>query len=434
MNKAIVIGAGLAGSEAAWQLTRHGFHVDLYEMRPTQTPSTHTTGDAAELICSNSFKNQDIESAQGLLKEELSRLGSLVMHCAKKTAIPAGSALAVDRSAFSQLMTQYLHQNPRITLHRKQVESIPDTPCIVATGPLTEGKMADAIAQICGTSLYFFDAAAPIVSVESLNIDKVFAASRHGNGSDYLNCPMTQDEYEAFWQALSTAQRAPLHAFDERKVFEGCLPVEILAQRGVDTLRYGAMKPVGLIDPHTGRRPYAVVQLRREDALGESYNLVGFQTNLKMGEQKRVFGMIAGLENAEYLRYGRMHRNSFLSSPGKIDRNYRVLSAPHVYIAGQLTGVEGYLACVASGFVAGTALARQLQGQKAPDYTQETIIGALGYYISQYVGKNFQPMGPSHGLLAPLNEKTRRVDRGLAYANRSLGHLDHMIDRLPTWV
>nr|MDD6336607.1 methylenetetrahydrofolate--tRNA-(uracil(54)-C(5))-methyltransferase (FADH(2)-oxidizing) TrmFO [bacterium] len=423
-----VIGAGLAGSEAAWQLAVRGVHVVLHEMRPGEASPAHHSGQMAELVCSNSFKSTDITSAQGLLKEELRRLGSLIMACADQTSVPAGAALAVDREAFSGLVTGAINAHPNIRVEHERVDTLPEGPCIVATGPLTDGALAEEIASLVGQPLHFFDAAAPVVYADSLAEGAFFSASRHGKGDDYLNCPLDREQYLAFWQALCTAEEAPVHGFEDKAVFEGCVPVEVLARRGEDTLRFGPMKPVGLINPATGRMPYAVLQLRREDRAGILYNLVGFQTHLKMPEQRRVFGMIPALAGARYARYGVMHRNSFLPSPDHLDACYRLKARPNIWFAGQMTGVEGYLACAASGFVCGRAAAGMVMGKPMPDYTDQTVIGALGHYVSGYAGGNFQPMGPSHGLLAPLNQRAGKRDRGLLYANRSLNHIDFMAD------
>jgi methylenetetrahydrofolate--tRNA-(uracil-5-)-methyltransferase len=349
-----VVGAGLAGCEAAWQIAGRGISVDLFEMKPLRFSPAHSSGNFAELVCSNSLKAERVESAAGLLKEEMRRLGSLLVPCAYECRVPAGGALAVDRDEFAKIVTEKIRSHPLIHVHTEEVTELPsDGVSIIATGPLTSAALAEKISALCGGSLSFYDAAAPIVTAESLNMERIFSASRYGRGGDdaYLNCPMNREEYEAFYQELVTAERAPLHGFDaaDPKVYEGCMPVEVMAGRGGDTLRFGPMKPVGLRDPQTGHRPWAVLQLRREDAQGSLYNLVGFQTNLKFGEQKRVFGMIPGLEHAEFVRYGVMHRNTFLDSPLVLSADFSLKQNPNLFFAGQITGVEGYMESAASG-------------------------------------------------------------------------------------
>ena len=407
MEQATVIGAGLAGCEAAWQLARRGVPTTLIEMKPDKyTPAHHHAG-FAELVCSNSLRSDQLTNAVGLLKEEMRQLGSLVMRAADATRVPAGGALAVDREAFSQYITDAVSGHPLITVEHAEVTQLPARNAIIATGPLTSDALAAQIAALPGLqTLNFFDAAAPIVSGESLDMDKVFRQSRYGRGDDYLNCPMSREEYEAFYQALLTAEKADVHGFDGTQVFEGCMPIEVMAARGEMVMAFGPMKPVGLTDPRTGREPYAAVQLRAENAAGTMYNLVGFQTRLKWGEQKRVFSMIPGLEHAEFLRYGVMHRNTFLHSPGFLDANYQMISRPGVYFAGQMTGVEGYVESASSGMVAGISLARQLLGLAPVDFTQLTAIGALAHHVAHASG-DFQPMNANFGLIAPCERRIR---------------------------
>ncbi|MGN0758914.1 MAG: methylenetetrahydrofolate--tRNA-(uracil(54)-C(5))-methyltransferase (FADH(2)-oxidizing) TrmFO [Candidatus Ventricola sp.] len=407
MEQATVIGAGLAGCEAAWQLARRGVPTTLIEMKPDKyTPAHHHAG-FAELVCSNSLRSDQLTNAVGLLKEEMRQLGSLVMRAADATRVPAGGALAVDREAFSQYITDAVSGHPLITVEHAEVTQLPARNAIIATGPLTSDALAAQIAALPGLqTLNFFDAAAPIVSGESLDTGKVFRQSRYGRGDDYLNCPMSREEYEAFYQALLTAEKADVHGFDGTQVFEGCMPIEVMAARGEMVMAFGPMKPVGLTDPRTGREPYAAVQLRAENAAGTMYNLVGFQTRLKWGEQKRVFSMIPGLEHAEFLRYGVMHRNTFLHSPGFLDANYQMISRPGVYFAGQMTGVEGYVESASSGMVAGISLARQLMGLAPVDFTQLTAIGALAHHVAHATG-DFQPMNANFGLIAPFERRIR---------------------------
>ena len=407
MEQATVIGAGLAGCEAAWQLARRGVPTTLIEMKPDKyTPAHHHAG-FAELVCSNSLRSDQLTNAVGLLKEEMRQLGSLVMRAADATRVPAGGALAVDREAFSQYITDAVSGHPLITVEHAEVTQLPARNAIIATGPLTSDALAAQIAALPGLqTLNFFDAAAPIVSGESLDTGKVFRQSRYGRGDDYLNCPMSREEYEAFYQALLTAEKADVHGFDGTQVFEGCMPIEVMAARGEMVMAFGPMKPVGLTDPRTGCEPYAAVQLRAEKAAGTMYNLVGFQTRLKWGEQKRVFSMIPGLEHAEFLRYGVMHRNTFLHSPGFLDANYQMISRPGVYFAGQMTGVEGYVESASSGMVAGISLARQLLGLAPVDFTQLTAIGALAHHVAHASG-DFQPMNANFGLIAPYERRIR---------------------------
>ena len=399
-----VIGAGLAGCEAAYQLAERGVSVSLYEMKPKRRSPAHKSDDFCELVCSNSLRAAGLQNGPGLLKEEMRLLRSLVMACADKTRIPAGGALAVDREGFSSMVTARIKAHPNITVIEEEVLRIPEGPSIVATGPLTDGALLEDIGALLGEGLHFYDAAAPVVSAESLNMDRVFRASRYGEGSDYLNCAMTREEYFRFLRALQEAETVPLKAFETLKVFEGCMPVEVMAKRGDMTLAFGPLKPVGLRDERMGERPFAVVQLRQDDAAGTLYNMVGFQTNLKFGEQRRVFGMIPGLERAEFVRYGVMHRNTFLSSPGNLTWDYACVKREGLYFAGQITGVEGYIESAASGLVAGIALARKLQGRPPLDFTTRTATGALAHYVSEYCGGGFQPMNINFGILSPLSD------------------------------
>ena len=402
-----VVGAGLAGSEATWQLIRRGFPVRLIEMKPVKFSPAHKSAGFAELVCSNSLKAEQMSNASGVLKAEMRALDSLILRCALESRVPAGGALAVDRDRFSGLITEAIKSSPLVTFETGVVDAIPDAPCIIATGPLTDPALVNAIESLPGAkSLHFFDAAAPIVTAESLNMDKVFRASRYDRGSDYLNCPMTEDEYNAFYDALVGAELAELHDFEKKLVFEGCLAVEILASRGRQTLAFGPLKPVGLIDPRTGKEPYAVVQLRQENEAGTMYNLVGFQTRLKWSEQKRVFRMIPGLENAEFARYGVMHRNTYLNGPDMLGANYALKGNPLIRFAGQLSGVEGYMESTASGLVAAIGLACALDGKPEPDFTQKTIHGALARHVST-PNANFQPMNANFGILEPLEVRVR---------------------------
>ena len=428
MTKVKVIGAGLAGCEAAWQLANEGFEVDLYEMKPQKFSPAHKYGGFAELVCSNSLKASRLDSAAGLLKEEMRILGSLIVPCAEKTSVAAGGALAVDRTAFSDLVTEKIKTCDKIKIISEEVSEIPDGNVIIATGPLTSGGLAKSITKKCGEYLSFFDAAAPIVSFESLDKERVFFASRYGKGDDdYINCPMNKDEYLNFYNALINAESAELKEFDKQsfKVYEGCMPIEVLAKRGEDTMRFGPLKPVGLTDPRTGKRPYAVVQLRKENSEGTMYNLVGFQTNLKFGEQKRVFSMITGLENAEFIRYGVMHRNSFINSPKLLNADFSMRKFPEIFFAGQITGVEGYIESAASGIMAGKNMARSLKGQKTLILPETTMIGALSRYISDEYVTNFQPMGCNMGILPELPERIR--DKKIKYtmlAERAIASLN----------
>lgn len=421
-----VIGAGMAGCEAAWQIANSGIEVDLYEMKPLRFSPAHTSENFAELVCSNSLKAERIESAAGLLKEEMRRLGSLLVPCANSCRVPAGGALAVDRHDFSVAVTQKINAHPLIHIHRGEVTEIPkDGINVIATGPLTSDALAEKISELCGGSLSFYDAAAPIVTAESINMERIFSASRYERGDDdaYLNCPMNKEEYESFYNKLISAERAPLHGFDaaDPKVYEGCMPVEVMAGRGKDTLRFGPMKPVGLRDPNTGHRPWAVLQLRREDAHGTMYNLVGFQTNLKFGEQKRVFGMIPGLENADFVRFGVMHRNTFLNSPFVLSSDFSLKQNPNLFFAGQITGVEGYMESAASGIMAGINAVNRSNGKKTAVLPETTMIGALSRYIGQGGEGQFQPMGANFGIIPPIEPHIRdKRERYAALATRSL--------------
>ncbi len=411
MISAKVIGAGLAGCEAAWTLAENGIQVFLYEMKPERyTPAHHYAG-FAELVCSNSLKASRLESAAGMLKEEMRMMGSVTMMCAEKSAVGAGGALAVDREKFSDLVTEKICHHPNIRVISGEVTEIPDGYTMIATGPLTSDALASSVQALCGEKyLSFFDAAAPIITAESIDMDKVFFAARYGRGEDdYLNCPMNQEEYQAFYEALTEAERAPLSTFDQRdfKVYEGCMPVEVMARRGPDTLRFGPLKPVGLRDPRTGKRPWAVLQLRKENIEGSLYNLVGFQTNLKFGEQKRVFSMIPGLEQAEFIRYGVMHRNTFLDSPRLLNSAFQLKKEPRIFFAGQITGVEGYIESAASGIWAGYNLSRILKGREILALPPETMLGALSRYISNPAVTDFQPMGSNMGILPPLAQPVR---------------------------
>lgn len=431
-----VIGAGLAGCEAAYQIAKRGIRVALYEMKPHKMTPAHRNTDFCELICSNSLKAARIDSAAGLLKEEMRRIGSLLMTCADACAVPAGGALAVDRERFARMVTEAIRTHPLITVIEQEVETLPhEGIAVIATGPLTSDALADKIIQRCGGSLHFFDAAAPIVTADSIDMEYAFTASRYDKGGDdaYINCPMNKEEYERFHEALVQAERAPRHDVDVQnpKVYEGCMPVEILAQRGLDTLRFGPMKPVGLRDPRTGHRPWAVLQLRSENANQSMYNLVGFQTNLKFPEQRRVFGMIPALHDAEYVRYGVMHRNTFLDSPRLLSADYAMLDTPDLFFAGQMTGVEGYMESASSGMMAGINAVKRMKGEPSVILPPTTMIGALSRYIADSTVKDFQPMGANLGILPPLTETIRdKRQRAAAYAQRSLEDLARMMGQL----
>ena len=426
MKKFTVIGAGLAGCESAWQIAEAGYEVTLLEMKPEKFSPAHKNKNFAELVCSNSLKASRIDSAAGLLKEEMARLGSLTVPVARNCAVPAGGALAFDRNEFSQTVTDMINSHPNITVENKLVEEISlddDEILIIATGPLTEGKLGDAIQNLCGDYLSFYDAAAPIVMADSVDMQKAFGASRYDRGGDddYINCPFNKAEYEAFIDELVNAEGAVVHDFD---VYEGCMPIEKLAKRGLDAPRFGPMKPVGLVDPNTGHRPWACVQLRRENSKGTMFNLVGFQTNLKFGEQKRVFSMIPGLENAEFVRYGVMHRNSFLNSPKLLNSDFSLRSNPNIFFAGQITGVEGYMESAASGIMAGINAVRRAESEEPLVLSEYNMIGALSQYISDESVTNFQPMGANFGVLPPIEPKIRdKRERYMALANRALEQL-----------
>ena len=424
-----VVGAGLAGCEAAWQLARRGIPVRLIEMKPVKFSPAHKMEGFAELVCSNSLKAEQLTNASGLLKAEMRALDSLILSAAEESRVPAGGALAVDRDLFSDKITRTLREHPLVSVEHAVVDDIPAAPAIIATGPLTDPALTSAIERLPGAkSLHFFDAAAPIVTAESLDMDKVFRQSRYDRGgSDYLNCPMNEAEYNAFYDALMGAELAELHDFEKKLVFEGCLAVEILASRGRQTLAFGPLKPVGLVNPRTGRAPYANVQLRQENEQGTLYNLVGFQTRLKWPEQKRVFSMIPGLEHADFARYGVMHRNTYLNSPDVLGRNYQVKDRPLLRFAGQMTGVEGYMESTASGLVAGVALAKALLGEPEPDFTGDTVLGALALHVTTPTG-DFQPMNANFGILRPLDERVRgKRNRYEKLAGRSLETLKTVI-------
>lgn len=430
-----VIGAGLAGCEAAWRLAQEGINVRLYEMKPEKFSPAHKYGGFAELVCSNSLKAARLESAAGLLKYEMEHLGSLTVPCAKENSVEAGGALAVDREKFSDCVTEKIRSHPLIEVVGGELTALPDGIVIIATGPLTSGAMADTIKQLCGEGLSFYDAAAPIVTYESLDLDKVFFASRYDRGdADYINCPMNKEEYLAFHEALVNAERVQLKDFETHpfSVYEGCMPIEVLASRGVDTMRFGPMKPVGITDKRTGKRPYAVIQLRRENSEGTLFNLVGFQTNLKFGEQKRVFSMIPGLENAEFMRYGVMHRNTFINSPELLNADFSMREHPDIYFAGQITGVEGYMESAASGIIAGIAAARKIKGLEPLVLPNDTMTGALSRYISDpFNAGKFQPMGANMGILPDIGVRIKdKKERYGAYADRAVMSLRSETERI----
>ena len=427
MNKVKVIGGGFAGVEAAWQLANRGIEVELYEMKPVKFSPAHSSGNLAELVCSNSFKALRTGSAAGMLKAEMELHGSLCVECAKATAVPAGGALAVDRDKFSALITEKISSRKGITLIREEITEIPEGDVIIAAGPLASDALSEKIKELCGGNLSFFDAAAPIVTAESIDLEKAFMQSRYDRGEpeDYINCPMNKEEYEAFYEALISAECAETHEFDKRKgVYEGCMPIEVMASRGHDTIRFGPMKPAGLVDPRTGHRPWANLQLRKENTAGSMYNLVGFQTNLKFPEQKRVFSMIPALHGAEFVRYGVMHRNTFIDSPRLLGSDFGFKSRPGLYFAGQITGVEGYMESASSGILAGINCAARILGQPKYLPSELTMMGALARYISDESVKNFQPMGASFGLLPALDTKIRdKKQRYEALAQRGLDTL-----------
>ena len=429
MDKVKVIGAGLAGSEAAWQLAQRGLQVELIEMKPEKKTPAHHSDGFAELVCSNSLRGDRLENAVGLLKEELRRLDSLILACADATRVEAGGCLAVDREGFSRLVTEKIRSHPNITVISREVTKIPEGPVIVATGPLTSDALSQAIGEYFGADyLHFFDAAAPLVTAESIDMDLAWWQSRYDRGTpDYINCALDKEQYLAFVQELTAAEEAPVHGFEDKNVFEGCMPVEVMARRGVDTLRYGPLKPVGLKDPRTGREPYAVVQLRQDNAAKTVFNLVGFQTHLKFGEQKRVFSMIPALHHAEFVRYGVMHQNTFLQSPRLLDRYYADRRDPLVAFAGQMTGVEGYVESAASGYLAAVAMAAKVQGRPIPQFPQTTAIGALALYISDERVEHFQPMNINFSIISPLDQRIRKkAAKNLAIAHRSLDTIDQL--------
>ena len=423
--KVTVIGAGLAGSECAWQLAERGVEVTLREMKPEKKTPAHETAYFAELCCSNSLRAAGLENAVGLLKEELRRLGSLIIRCADATAVPAGGALAVDRHGFARMVTESVQSHPNITVVPGEVTEIPAGEVVIASGPLTSDALAAKLPQLWGEkdeTLHFYDAAAPLVSFESVDMESAYFASRYDKGTpDYINCPMSEEEYKAFWQELIHAQEAEVHGFEDGQVFEGCMPVEVMARRGEDTLRYGPLKPRGLPDPKTGREPYAVVQLRKDNADGSIYNLVGFQTHLKWPEQRRVFTMIPALHDAQFLRYGVMHRNTYLDSPRLLDRYYRLRGEERISFAGQITGVEGYVESCASGFLVGVETARRLQGKAPIEFPQETAIGALGIYVSNESVGSFQPMNINFGIMPQLGYRVKgKRNKNAELSKRSL--------------
>lgn len=423
-----VIGAGLAGSECAWQLAKRGVQVTLREMKPEKKTPAHETEYFAELCCSNSLRSDQLENAVGLLKEELRRLDSLILSCADLTRVEAGGALAVDRHGFARLVTERVRSHPNITVVPGEVTDLPAGEVVVASGPLTSDALAERLQALLGddSALHFYDAAAPLVSAESIDMERAWMGSRYDRGTaDYVNCPMTEAEYDAFWQALTTAQEAEVHGFEDKRVFEGCMPVEVMARRGRETLCYGPLKPRGLTDPRTGKEPYAVVQLRRDNREGSVYNLVGFQTHLRFPEQRRVFSMIPALHGAEFLRYGVMHRNTFLNSPRLLDRYYRLKAEPRISFAGQMTGVEGYVESAASGFLVGVETAHRLRGLPPVDFPQETAVGALGLYVSNPSVTVFQPMNINFGIMPPLGHRVRgKRNKNAELSQRSLKMID----------
>ncbi|MEA4823169.1 MAG: methylenetetrahydrofolate--tRNA-(uracil(54)-C(5))-methyltransferase (FADH(2)-oxidizing) TrmFO [Clostridiaceae bacterium] len=432
MSEVTVVGAGLAGCEAAWQLAKRGIPVRLIEQKPLLRSPAHHADTFAELVCSNSLRADNLGTGPGLLKAELRMLDSLILSCADASKVDAGGALAVDRDGFTRLVTQRIRACRNITSESRECVAIPDGSCIIASGPLTGGALADAISSLCGTPLQFYDASAPLVTLDSIDMSRAFLAARYHRGTpDYINCPMTEEEYSAFWEALSAAEAAPVHGFEESMVFEGCMPVEVMAHRGKMTLAFGPLKPVGLCDPHTGKMPFAVVQLRRDNADGTLYNLVGFQTHLRHPEQKRVFSMIPGLSHAEFARYGVMHRNTFLNSPALLDASYALRTDRRIRFAGQMTGVEGYIESAASGLVAGLTLAHNLSGKPEPDFTRCTAVGALAHYISEGPETgDFQPMNINFGILEPLPARAKRRDRKILLCIRALDTLSGMLETL----
>lgn len=429
MTAVTVIGAGLAGCECAWQLAQRGIPVRLIEMKPQKYTPAHVSPDFAELVCSNSLRSDELTNAVGLLKEELRRLDSLILESADRNRVAAGGALAVDREGFAKYITEKIRSHPQIEVVGEEATQIPDGEVVIATGPLTSDAMAETIQRLCPEfDLHFYDAVAPIVTLDSVDMDSAFFASRYDKGTaDYVNCPMTQEEYTAFVRELCAAKQAPVHGFDDGAVFEGCMPVEVMARRGEDTLRYGPLKPVGLRDPRTGAENYAVVQLRRDNAEGTIYNIVGFQTHLTFGEQKRVFSMIPALRNAEFVRYGVMHRNTYLNSPQMLDRYYRLRREPRIHFAGQMTGVEGYVESCASGMLVGIETAAQVLGLEPVNFPQETAIGALGLYVSGGSVGDFQPMNINFGIITPLDHRVRgKRNKNAEISARSLNILEEL--------
>ena len=432
MEKVTVIGAGLAGSECAWQLARRGIPVELVEMKPKKMTPAHVSPYFGELVCSNSLRSDELTNAVGLLKEELRRLGSLIMASADANRVPAGGALAVDREGFAKYITEKIRSCPGITITEAEADAIPEGETVIASGPLTSDALAEAISKLCPEfDMHFYDAVAPIVTIESVDMESAFLASRYDKGTpDYVNCPMTKAEYDAFIAELVSAKQAEVHGFDDAGVFEGCMPVEVMARRGQDTLRYGPLKPVGLVDPRTGEEPYAVVQLRKDNAQGTIYNLVGFQTHLTWGEQRRVFSMIPALREAEFVRYGVMHRNTYLNSPGLLDRYYRLRKEPRISFAGQMTGVEGYIESCASGMLVGVETAARLLGLPPVDFPQSTAIGALGAYVSGGSVGDFQPMNINFGIIEPLDHRVRgKRNKNAEISARSLQIIDGLLSR-----
>ena len=432
MDKVTVLGAGLAGSECAWQLAKRGVKVRLVEMKPNKMTPAHTSPYFGELVCSNSLRSDELSNAVGLLKAEMRAMGSLIMESADANKVAAGGALAVDREGFAKYITDKLRENENIEVVEEEATQIPEGTVVIATGPLSSDAIADRIAELCPASdLHFYDAVAPIVSLDSVDMDSAFFASRYNKGTaDYVNCPMDKEEYLAFWQELCNAKEAEVHGFDDGGVFEGCMPVEVMARRGVDTLRYGPLKPVGLVDPRTDRENYAVVQLRRDNADGTIYNIVGFQTHLTWGEQKRVFSMIPALKNANFVRYGVMHRNTYINSPSLLDRYYRLRSDERISFAGQITGVEGYVESAASGMLVGIELAARLLGLEAVDFPQETAIGALGLYISGGSVGEFQPMNINFGIIKALEYRVKgKRNKNAEISRRSLEIIEKLMEK-----
>ncbi len=432
MKKVTVLGAGLAGCECAWQLAKRGIEVRLYEMKPNKMTPAHTSEYFAELVCSNSLRSDELTNAVGLLKAEMRKMGSLIMESADSNRVAAGGALAVDREGFSRYITDKIKSCPNIELVSEEATDFPEGELVVATGPLTSDALAEKLEKLCNcTGLHFYDAVAPIVTLESVDMDSAFFASRYDKGTaDYVNCPMNEEEYKAFVKELVSAKEAPVHGFDDGGVFEGCMPVEVMARRGEETLRFGPLKPVGLRDPRTGKDNYAVVQLRRDNADGTIYNLVGFQTHLTWGEQKRVFSMIPALKNAEFVRYGVMHRNTYLNSPQLLDRYYRLRSEPRISFAGQMTGVEGYVESAASGMLVGIETAARLLGLEPVNFLQETAIGALGLYISGGSVGDFQPMNINFGIITPLGYRVKgKRNKNAEISARSLKIIDKLMEK-----